>query len=89
MIRRILAGAVTAGFALGLFAGAASADVGPNVSNTGQNILSQNSIIEDIGVVQDVLNDSVKNNDILTVAHLEDVDLQAFNEEPGCCGYKR
>ncbi|MEU4571102.1 hypothetical protein ACBI99_33110 [Nonomuraea sp. ATR24] len=74
MMRRILAGAAICGLALGFSAGVASADVGPNVSNTGQQILSQFSIIDDVALANDVLNDSVKYIDVLTFLHLQDVE---------------
>jgi hypothetical protein len=75
MIRRILAGAAIVGVALGICAGAASADVGPHVSNTGQNILGQFSVIDDVSVLNNVLNDSVKHIDLGTVGHFQDVGL--------------
>ncbi|MEU4571100.1 hypothetical protein ACBI99_33100 [Nonomuraea sp. ATR24] len=75
MIRRILAGAAIVGAALGFCAGAASADVGPSASNTGQSIIGQFSVIDDVTALNNVLNDSVKYIDLGTVGHLQDVEL--------------
>jgi hypothetical protein len=81
MIRRILAGAAIAGVALGLSATAASADVGPNPNNGGQAVLSQLSILDDLTALNDVLNDSLKYIDVITIAHLQDIDLDLLNNE--------
>ncbi|MEU8247691.1 hypothetical protein [Nonomuraea sp. NPDC048916] len=81
MMRRILAGAVIAGFAFGFSASAASADVGPNPVNDGQSVLSQFSILDDATVLNNVLNDSVKYIDILTIAHLQRVNVNALNNQ--------
>ncbi|GAA1608865.1 hypothetical protein ACGFJC_20595 [Nonomuraea fuscirosea] len=79
MIRRILAGAAIAAVALGFSASAASADVGPNPHNSGQSILSQFSILDDLTALNDVLNDSVKYVDVLTIAHLQDIDADVLS----------
>ncbi|MEV4169322.1 MULTISPECIES: hypothetical protein [unclassified Nonomuraea] len=81
MIRRILAGAAIAAAALGFSATAASASVGPNPNNSGQSILSQLSILDDLTALNDVLNDSVKYVDILTLLHLNDIDADILNNE--------
>ncbi|GAA3697000.1 hypothetical protein GCM10022224_073580 [Nonomuraea antimicrobica] len=81
MIRRILAGAAIAAAALGFSATGASADVGPNPHNSGQSILSQFSILDDLTALNDVLNDSVKYVDILTLLHLNDIDADILNNE--------
>ena len=83
MIRRILAGAAITAVALGFSASAASADVGPNPSNTGQSILSQISALDDLTALNNVLNDSVKYIDVLTIAHLQDIDLDVLNNNQG------
>jgi hypothetical protein len=79
MMRRILVGAAIVGAALGFCAGAASVDVGPHVNNSGQQILSQFSIIDDVAVANDVLNDSVKYIDVLTLLHLQDTDANVLS----------
>ncbi|MEV5496176.1 hypothetical protein AB0M50_12355 [Nonomuraea fuscirosea] len=79
MIRRILAGAAIAAVALGFSASAASAGVGPNPNNSGQSILSQFSILDDLTALNDVLNDSVKYVDVLTIAHLQDIDADVLS----------
>ncbi|MEO3874300.1 hypothetical protein ABGB18_36340 [Nonomuraea sp. B12E4] len=60
MIRRILVGAAIAAAALGFSATGASADVGPSSNNSGQSILSQFSVLDDLtplnGVHAHVLN---------------------------------
>jgi hypothetical protein len=83
MIRRILAGAAFAGLALGFSASAASADVGPNPHNGGQAILSQFSILDDLTALNNVLNDSLKYIDVLTIAHLQDIDVDLLNNQDG------
>ncbi|SDM41493.1 hypothetical protein [Nonomuraea jiangxiensis] len=83
MIRRILAGAAIAAVALGFSASGASADVGPNPHNGGQSVLSQFSILDDLTALNDVLNDSVKYVDILTLLHLNDIDADILNNEEG------
>lgn len=77
MIRRILAGAAIAGLALGFSAAAASADIGPNNYNSGQAILSQISVIDDVSVLNDALNDSLKYINVLSIANLRNVDLDS------------
>ncbi|MGW0802254.1 hypothetical protein [Nonomuraea sp. NPDC002799] len=81
MIRRILAGAAIAAAALSFTATGASADVGPNPHNNGQSILSQLSALDDLTALNDVLNDSVKYIDILTLLHLNDIDADILNNE--------
>ncbi|MBF8194546.1 hypothetical protein ITP53_54630 [Nonomuraea sp. K274] len=81
MIRRILVGAAIAATAFGFSATGASADVGPNAHNGGQSILSQFSILDDVTALNDVLNDSVKYIDILTLLHLQDIDADILNNE--------
>ncbi|MEU6711138.1 hypothetical protein ACFOY2_32020 [Nonomuraea purpurea] len=81
MIRRILAGAAIAMAAFGFSATGASADVGPNPHNGGQSILSQFSILDDLTALNDVLNDSVKYIDILTLLHLNDIDANILNNQ--------
>lgn len=81
MIRRILAGAAIAAVAFGFSATGASASVGPNPHNGGQSILSQLSILDDLTALNDVLNDSVKYIDILTLLHLNDIDADILNNE--------
>jgi hypothetical protein len=83
MIRRILAGAAFAGLALGFTASAASADVGPNPHNGGQQILSQFSILDDLTVLNNVLNDSAKYIDVLSIAHLQDLDIPIVSNVAG------
>lgn len=80
MIRRILAGAAIAATALGLSASAASADV-PNPYNNGQSVLSQLSILDDVTALNDVLNDSVKYIDIITLLHLNDIEANILNNQ--------
>ncbi len=81
MIRRILAGAVIAGFALGFSASAASADVGPNTYNGGNAVLSQFSIIDDVTALNDVLNDSVKYVNVINGANLQNIDVDLLNNQ--------
>ncbi|MFC4118675.1 hypothetical protein [Nonomuraea zeae] len=81
MMRRILAGAAIAGFLFGFTATSASADVGPNPLNKDKQILSQLSILDDVTLLNDVLNDSVKYIDVLTALHLQDIDLDVLNNE--------
>ncbi|MFI6736054.1 hypothetical protein ACIBI9_24275 [Nonomuraea sp. NPDC050451] len=81
MIRRILAGAAIAATAFGFSATGASASVGPNPHNSGQSILSQLSALDDLTALNDVLNDSVKYVDILTLLHLQDIDANILNNQ--------
>ncbi|MEV4580879.1 hypothetical protein AB0K16_47375 [Nonomuraea jabiensis] len=81
MMRRILAGAAIAGCLLGFSATSASADVGPNAFNKKQQILSQLSLLDDLTLANDVLNDSVKYIDVLTVGHLQDLDINLLNNQ--------
>ncbi|MEV4010602.1 hypothetical protein AB0J35_08880 [Nonomuraea angiospora] len=81
MIRRILVGAAIAAAAFGLSATGASASVGPNPHNSGQSILSQLSALDDLTALNDVLNDSVKYVDILTLLHLQDIDANILNNQ--------
>ncbi|TDD04557.1 hypothetical protein E1292_18870 [Nonomuraea deserti] len=80
MMRRILAGAAIAGFMLGFSATSASADV-PNPYNKGKQILSQLSLADDLTLLNDVGNDSVKYIDILTAGHLQDIDLSLLSNQ--------
>ncbi|NRQ37433.1 hypothetical protein HII36_37210 [Nonomuraea sp. NN258] len=80
MMRRILAGAAIAGALFGLSTTAASADV-PNPVNYDKNILGQDSILDDLTALNDVLNDSLKYIDILTLAHLQDMELNILNNQ--------
>ncbi|MGW0802256.1 hypothetical protein [Nonomuraea sp. NPDC002799] len=81
MMRRIFAGAAIAGFLFGFSATSASADVGPNAYNKDKQILSQLSLLDDLTALNDVLNDSVKYVDVLTLLHLQDIDLDVLNNE--------
>ncbi|MEV1167273.1 hypothetical protein [Nonomuraea sp. NPDC049784] len=67
MIRRILAGAAIAAAALGFSAAAASADVGPNPQTSGWTVLSQLSTLDDLTALNNFLNDSVKDIQVLPV----------------------
>ncbi|WP_433435699.1 hypothetical protein [Nonomuraea sp. CA-141351] len=67
MIRRILAGAAIAAAALGFSAAAASADVGPNPQTSGWTALSQLSTLDDLTALNNFLNDSVKDIQVLPV----------------------
>ncbi|MEO3802403.1 hypothetical protein [Nonomuraea sp. B1E8] len=80
MIRRILAGAAIAAAALGFSAAGASADV-PNPHNEGQNILSQLSALDDLTALNDVLNDSVKYNNVLSALNLNDIDASVLSNQ--------
>ncbi|TDC04864.1 hypothetical protein E1267_21320 [Nonomuraea longispora] len=80
MMRRILAGAAIAGFMLGFSATSASADV-PNPYNKGKQILSQLSLVDDLTLLNDVGNDSVKYIDVLTAGHLQDIDLSLLSNQ--------
>ncbi|MEV0195561.1 hypothetical protein [Nonomuraea sp. NPDC050691] len=77
MIRRILAGAAIAGIALGFSATAASAD--PNPYNSGNSVLSQFSALDNATVLNGVLNDSVKDIDVLNVGKLEEANVMVLN----------
>ncbi|MEO3886557.1 hypothetical protein [Nonomuraea sp. B5E05] len=79
-MRRILAGAAIAGFMLGFSATSASADV-PNPYNKGKQILSQLSAADDLTLLNDVGNDSVKYIDVLTAGHLQDIDLSLLSNQ--------
>jgi len=76
MMRRILVGAAIAGCVLGFATAPASAsdDIGPNSVNTGQAILSQLSVIGDLSVANDTLNDSIKYINILSLINQQNVD---------------
>jgi hypothetical protein len=80
MMRRILAGAAIAGALLGFTATSASADV-PNPYNDDKNILSQLSVLDDLTALNDVLNDSVKYIDIITILHLQDIEASILNDQ--------
>ncbi|MEO3802401.1 hypothetical protein [Nonomuraea sp. B10E8] len=80
MMRRILAGAAIAGFMLGFSATSASADV-PNPYNKGKQILSQLSIADDLTLLNDVGNDSLKYNNIGSVGNLQDIDLSVLSNQ--------
>ncbi|MDR8408392.1 hypothetical protein MTP10_06550 [Nonomuraea sp. 3-1Str] len=77
MIRRILAGAAIAGIALGFSAAAASADSNPY--NSGQSWLSQWSALNNATVLNGVLNDSVKDVNVLNIGQLDQVDVAVLN----------
>ncbi|WP_347619918.1 hypothetical protein [Nonomuraea sp. B1E8] len=79
-MRRILAGAAIAGFMLGFSATSASADV-PNPYNKGKQILSQLSIADDLTLLNDVGNDSLKYNNIGSVGNLQDIDLSVLSNQ--------
>ncbi|MER6510908.1 hypothetical protein AB0C33_24435 [Nonomuraea sp. NPDC048881] len=81
MMRRILTGAAIAGALFGFTATSASADVGPNAYNGGKAILSQLSILDDLTLANDVLNDSVKYIDVLTALHLQDIELNVLDAQ--------
>ncbi|MGI5285567.1 hypothetical protein ACQEVF_19845 [Nonomuraea polychroma] len=76
MIKRILAGAAIAAAALGFTASGASADGNPN--NSGQAILSQFQIFNDVlnGVANNSLNGSLRD---IEVDLVEDVTLNEFD----------
>lgn len=69
------------GVALGFSAGAASADVGPNTYNGGQAVLSQFSIVDDVTALNDVANDSLKYINVLNAVNLQNVDVNALNNQ--------
>ncbi|GAA2301048.1 hypothetical protein GCM10010149_57730 [Nonomuraea roseoviolacea subsp. roseoviolacea] len=77
MIRRILAGAAIAGIAFGFSATAASADDTPY--NSGNSVLSQFSALHNATVLNGVLNDSVKDIDVLNVGKLEEANVMVLN----------
>ncbi|MFI7450467.1 hypothetical protein ACIBQX_23440 [Nonomuraea sp. NPDC049714] len=81
MMRRILAGAAMAGIMLGLSATAASAEVGPGTVNKGYEVLSQWSVIDDVTLANDVLNDSVKYVNILSALNLQNVDADLLSNQ--------
>jgi hypothetical protein len=81
MIRRILAGAAIVGVALGFSASAASATVGPNTLNDGYAVLSQFSIIDDVTVLNDVANDSIKYINVGTIGNLQNIDLDLLTNQ--------
>ncbi|MBN6050905.1 hypothetical protein JYK22_03075, partial [Nonomuraea sp. RK-328] len=76
MIRRILAGAAIAGIAFGFSATAASAD---DPYNSGNSVLSQWSALNNATVLNGVLNDSVKDIDVLNIAKLEETNVMVLN----------
>ncbi|PZG21372.1 hypothetical protein C1J01_06800 [Nonomuraea aridisoli] len=78
MIRRILAGAAIAAAALGFSASGALAD-GPNAYNSGQNILSQFSALNDVSVLNKVLNDSIKYVDLISILDIQDVNANVLS----------
>jgi hypothetical protein len=79
MMRRILVGAAIVGAVFGFSATGATADVGPNPYNSGGQILSQFSVLDDATVLNNVLNDSLKYIDILTLLHLQDLDVPVLS----------
>lgn len=81
MMRRILAGAAMAGMLIGFSATAASAVVGPNTVNNGYQVLSQWSIIDNVTVANDVLNDSVKYVNILDGLNLQNIDADVLGNQ--------
>lgn len=87
-MRRILVGAALAGLAFGLSATAASAQAtpgpmyqqtDPTYSNEGVALLSQLSLLDYVPVLNGSLNNSLNNNDIASVGHLEDIQLSLLN----------
>jgi hypothetical protein len=81
MMRRILAGAAMVGVLFGLSATAASADVGPSTVNKGTEVLSQWAVVDDVTLANDVLNDSLKYINVLSVGNLQNVDVNLLNNE--------
>ncbi|WP_336207428.1 hypothetical protein [Nonomuraea sp. LPB2021202275-12-8] len=81
MMRRILAGAAMAGCMFGFSAIGAAADVGPNTANTGNEILSQWSVIDDVTLGNKVLNDSVKYVNLGNLLNAQNLDLGVLNNE--------
>jgi hypothetical protein len=81
MMRRILAGAAMVGVLFGLSATAASADVGPSTVNKGNEVLSQWAVVDDVTLANDVLNDSLKYINVLSVGNLQNVDVNLLNNE--------
>ncbi|MGN9787421.1 hypothetical protein ACTMTF_38785 [Nonomuraea sp. ZG12] len=81
MMRRILAGAAMAGMLLGLSATAASATVGPGTANKGYEVLSQWSVIDDVTLANDVLNDSVKYVNLISALNLQNVDADLLSNQ--------
>ncbi|QYC45685.1 hypothetical protein Nocox_40710 [Nonomuraea coxensis DSM 45129] len=77
MIRRILAGAAIAAVAFGFSASAASANDGPRPNNSGQAVLSQWQIIDD--VLNDVANNSLNNLDVNIIQLADEIDLDVLN----------
>ncbi|MGP3958275.1 hypothetical protein ACTWPT_19885 [Nonomuraea sp. 3N208] len=84
MISRILAGAAIAAVALGFTASSASADQ-PNANNSGQAVLSQFQIFDDVlsGWANGSLNNSLRNIEVSLVKYLyvEEVDLDLLNNQ--------
>lgn len=80
MMRRILVGAAIVGAVFGFSAAGASADVGPNPHNANQQILSQFSIADDLWLLNGSLNDSLKYIDIISILHLNDIDINALSD---------
>ncbi|RVX45652.1 hypothetical protein EDD27_8465 [Nonomuraea polychroma] len=85
MIGRILAGAAIAAAALGFTATTASADQNPQ--NSGQAILSQFQVFDDVlnNVLNNSLNDSIKNIevDFVESVAVDEVDLDVFANNHG------
>ncbi|MER7364176.1 hypothetical protein [Nonomuraea wenchangensis] len=77
MIRRILAGAAIAAVAFGFSASAATANVDPRPNNSGQAVLSQWQIIDD--VLNDVANHSLNNLDVNIIQLADEIDLDVLN----------
>jgi hypothetical protein len=80
MMRRILVGAAIVGAVFGFSATGASADVGPNPYNGNQQILSQFSIADKLWLLNGSLNDSLKYIDVITLLHLNDIDINALSD---------
>ncbi|MGA4994552.1 hypothetical protein [Nonomuraea bangladeshensis] len=77
MIRRILAGAAIATVAFGFSASAATANANPGPNNSGQAVLSQWQIIDD--VLNDVANHSLNNLDVNIIQLADEIDLDLLN----------
>ncbi|MEV0619734.1 hypothetical protein AB0I81_40895 [Nonomuraea sp. NPDC050404] len=84
MIRRILAGAAIAAAALSFSATAASADVGPNVTNKGQALLSQFQIIDDI--LNNAANDILHDIEVNVIQIADEINAQALNNNQPMVG---
>ncbi|GAB2964907.1 hypothetical protein ACFMQL_12125 [Nonomuraea fastidiosa] len=77
MIRRILAGAAVAAAVFGFSASAASAGVGPNPNNSGQALLTQWQLGDD--VLNHVLNHSVNDLEVGFLSFLDEINVALLN----------